>query len=84
MMKKNWTPAEDRLLAGIYPNLNNQEVAKQMNRSYGSIIGRASSLGLKKDPAYFHQHLMEEAQKVLKKNSIKNLPYEIRKRLFRN
>lgn len=66
MKKKNWTPAEDRLLAEIYPNLNNQEVAKQMNRSYGSIIGRASSLGLKKDPAYIHQLLMVEAQKLQK------------------
>jgi hypothetical protein len=41
-------------------------------------------LGLKKDPAYIHEMLMKEAQELLKTNSIKNLPYEIRKRLFRN
>lgn len=63
-MKKQWTPAEDRQLAEIYPNLNNHEVAKKMGRSYGSVVGRASSLGLKKDPAYIHQLLMVEAQKL--------------------
>jgi hypothetical protein len=60
------------------------EVAEEMQRSYGSIVGRAQVLGLKKDSAYIHEMLMKEAQELLKTNSIKNLPYEIRKRLFRN
>lgn len=82
MMKKQWTPAEDRQLAEIYPKTHNHEVAKIMNRTYGSIIGRAAKMGLKKDPAYIHELLMIEAQKISKKNSIKNLPNELRKRLF--
>jgi hypothetical protein len=66
MMKKQWTPAEDRHLADIYPKTHNHEVAKLMNRTYGSIIGRASILGLKKDPGYIHELLMIEAQKLQK------------------
>lgn len=66
MMKKQWTPAEDRQLAEIYPKTHNHEVAKMMNRTYGSIIGRAAKMGLKKDPAYIHELLMIEAQKLQK------------------
>ena len=63
-MGKSWTPAEDRYLAEIYPKTHNHEVAKLMGRTYGSVVGRASSLGIKKDPAYIHQLLMVEAQKL--------------------
>jgi hypothetical protein len=42
------------------------EVAEAMQRSYGSIIGRAQVLGLKKDPAYINEMLMKEAQKLKK------------------
>ena len=83
-MKKYWTPQEDRELVYIYPRMHDHQVAEEMGRSYGSVVGRASILGLKKDPAYIHELLILEAQKFLKKNSIKNLPYELRKRLFGN
>ena len=65
-MKKHWTPEEDRKLVNIYPQMHNMEVADAMQRSYGSIVGRAQVLGLKKDPAYIHEMLMKEAQKLKK------------------
>ena len=70
-MKKYWTPEEDRKLVDIYPRMHNHKVAEEMGRSYGSVVGRASNLGLKKDPAYIHELLMLEAQK-LKKNGFKS------------
>lgn len=65
-MKKHWSPEEDRKLVNIYPRMHNMEVAEAMQRSYGSIVGRAQVLGLKKDPAYIHEMLMKEAQKIKK------------------
>lgn len=65
-MKKHWSPEEDRKLVNIYPTMLNMEVAEAMHRSYGSIIGRAQVLGLKKDPAYINEMLMKEAQKLKK------------------
>jgi hypothetical protein len=65
-MKKHWSPEEDRKLVNIYPQMHNMEVAEAMHRSYGSIVGRAQVLGLKKDPAYIHEMLMKEAQKLKK------------------
>ena len=65
-MKKHWSPEEDRKLVNIYPTMLNMEVAEAMQRSYGSIIGRAQVLGLKKDPAYINKMLMKEAQKLKK------------------
>lgn len=65
-MRKIWTLEEDRKLAEIFPRMHNRIVAEEMGRSYGSVVSRAGTLGLKKDPAYIHDLLMMEAQKLKK------------------
>jgi hypothetical protein len=70
-MRKIWTLEEDRKLAEIFPRMHNRIIAEEMGRSYGSVVSRAGTLGLKKDPGYIHELLMLEAQK-LKKSGYKS------------
>jgi hypothetical protein len=45
-----WTPEDLELLARLYPTTSNLEIAKLLDRSVKSIVSKAHTEGLKKDP----------------------------------
>jgi hypothetical protein len=52
---KNWTPMEINTLKKIYRTNSNVSIAKKMGRTEGSVMYKASSLGLRKSPTYLKQ-----------------------------
>ena len=52
MVKKIWTIKEDEYLKQKYSDTCTYEIMSFLNRSYGSVVGRAYSLGLKKSKSY--------------------------------
>lgn len=53
--RQPWTPQQDDWLRELYPETNNQLIAKMMGRKYASIKNRATALGLKKSPEYLER-----------------------------
>lgn len=52
---KNWTPGEINTLKKIYRTNSNVFIAQKLGRTEGSVQYKASSLGLRKSPAYLKQ-----------------------------
>lgn len=52
MPQKKYTPEEIEYLMLHFPHENTQVVADQLGRSYSSVAGKASALGLKKSEAF--------------------------------
>lgn len=48
LTQKIWTQDEIDLLTKLFPHKENQQVAKKLNRSVSSILGKAYKIGLKK------------------------------------
>ena len=57
---KKWTMKEVAELKKIYSRMHTEEIAKKLNRTYGSIAVKATSLGLKKDLDYLRKRKMEK------------------------
>lgn len=52
---KQWTPSEITMLKKFYRTNSNTFIAQKLGRSEGSVQYKASSLGLRKSPAYLKQ-----------------------------
>jgi hypothetical protein len=57
--RKMWTPEEDGTMRREFPTRPSKEVAELLGRGIFSILGRASKLGLRKDPEYLRGCLAE-------------------------
>lgn len=51
-INKFWSQKMVDELAQLYPNMRNADIAKMLNKSEGSIIGKAFNLKLRKNPAF--------------------------------
>lgn len=57
MTRKFWTKEEDNLVIEKFPHVNTIEIAKVLNRSYGSVATRANFLQLKKTDEFMKSDL---------------------------
>lgn len=57
MTRKFWTKEEDNLVIEKFPHVNTIEIAKVLNRSYGSVARRANFLQLKKTDEFMKSDL---------------------------
>ncbi len=55
MNGQEWTPKEDRRIIELYPNCNTKELAKELGRSYKTVLNRAYFLGVKKSKAFLQK-----------------------------
>ena len=62
MHRRAWTKQEVEMLKKLYPTNSTRDLVDIFKRSYNSILGKAKSLGLKKDPAFLRETLLK-AQK---------------------
>lgn len=52
-MRKLWTKKEIELLKDLYPDHNTRKIAELLNRSYSSVAGMSSVMGIKKSEQFF-------------------------------
>lgn len=51
---KRWTEEEDQYMRDHYPDNRTADVSKAIGRTYGSVIGRAKHLGLRKSEGFLN------------------------------
>jgi hypothetical protein len=83
--KRRWTSEEVDLLKKEFPNVKTEDIVKKLNRTVGSVFGKAKNLGLKKTREYLsrtksevspsRKRTMERAEEIKKETSIQDLCY---------
>ena len=78
---RTWTIKELQFLKKNYNKMTIKEIAKKLNRSYGSIVGKINRLGLKKDPLYAvyingEQKMIGTADELAKRLGVKKRTFQ--------
>lgn len=73
-MRKFWTKKEDQLMRKLYADTKTEEIAKMLGRSYCSVAGRASVLGLEKSEQFRESEKSGRILKFSKRGELHRFP----------
>lgn len=64
--RRLWTPSEIKIVQTMFADNYTEDVCKLLKRSYGSVVGQAAKMGLRKSAAFLKMELKKQAKRLKK------------------